>query len=807
MNTQISRFALRGAVAIVAGAIAAAAAWAVEPFTVRDIRIEGLQRVEPGTIFASLPLHVGDTYTDDRGSAAIRALFDLGLFKDVRIDVSGNVLVVIVEERPTVADVDFAGAKEFDAKVLKKALADVGLAEGRPFDKALADRAEQELKRQYISRSLYNAQIVTTVTPIERNRVNLTFTVTEGESARIRDIRVVGNHAFSESTLLGLFNQDSGGWLSWYTKSNQYSRTKLNADLETLRSYYLTRGYLEFRIDSTQVAISPDRQDLSVTVNVTEGNKYVVSGVKLEGNYLGREEEFKSLVTIKPGEPYNGDEVTETTKAFTDYFGSFGYAFAKVQARPEIDRTNNRVELTLQAEPSRRVYVRRVNVSGNNRTRDEVIRREFRQYEASWYDGDKIKLSRDRVDRLGFFTQVGVDTQEVPGSPDQVDLTVTVIEKPTGNLQLGAGYSSTDKVSVSFGISEENAFGSGNYLGLQVNTSKFNRTVSVTTTDPYFTKDGISRTVDLYYQTSQPYYSADGNYSLLHEGGNLRFGVPFSEVDTVFFGAGLERYKFKPGTNGNFGVDANGHVVFTGAPQAYRDYFGCSANVLGVVSSCTNSSVWGVPLTVGWARDDRDSALVPTRGRLQRANLEVGVGGSMRYYKGTYQYQQYFPLTKQYTFFINGQVGYGKAFGDRPYPIFKNFYAGGLGSIRGFEQNSLGPQDAVTGAALGGTKQAIFNAELSTPFPGAGNDRTLRLFGFFDIGNVFSDRGVATTDPQWKAQKKLRSSVGVGVSWISPLGPLRIAYAVPITYQKQDATDNVPADRIQRVQFQIGTSF
>lgn len=804
MNTTFSRFRLRSVAAMVAGAFAATAAWAIEPFTVRDIRVEGLQRVEPGTIFASLPLRVGDTYTDDRGSAAIRALFDLGLFKDVRIDVSGNVLVVIVEERPTIADVDFAGTKEFDKAALQKALRDVGLAEGRPFDKALADRAEQELKRQYVSRSLYNAQVVTTVTPIERNRVNLTFTVTEGEPARIREVHIVGNKAFSESTLLSLFDQDAGGWLSWYTKSNQYSRTKLNADLETLRSYYITRGYLEFRIDSTQVAISPDRQDLSVTVNVTEGEKFVVAGVKLAGNYLGRDDEFKSLITIEPGQPYNGEQVTATTKAFSDYFGSFGYAFARVQAEPEIDRTNNRVTLTLTAEPLRRVYVRRVSVGGNNRTRDEVIRREFRQYEAAWYDGDRIKLSRDRVDRLGFFTDVNVDTQEVAGSPDQVDLTVNVVEKPTGSLQLGAGFSSSEKVTLTFGISQENVFGSGNYLGVQVNTSKYNRTISLTTTDPYFTQDGISRSFSLYHTTTTPYYAVDGSYRLVNEGGTIRFGVPFSEVDTVFFGAGLERFKFDPGTSLSFLT-----------PQSYRTYFGCTTDATGLFVNCANDSVWGIPLTIGWARDDRDSALVPTRGRLQRANLEVGVGGDMKYFKSNYQYQQFFPINKQYTFAVNGELGYGKAFGGKAYPIFKNFYAGGLGSVRGFEQNSLGPRDVplfgqTEGGALGGTKKAIFNAELSTPFPGAGNDRTLRLYGFFDVGNVFGERQSYFTDAQWSSIRKLRASVGLGISWISPLGPLRIAYAIPVKYQKEDLSDPlnpIPKDRIQHLQFQIGTSF
>ena len=638
--------------------------------------------------------------------------------------------------------------------------------------------------------------MVTTVTPIERNRVNLTFTVTESGRAKISDVRIVGNTVFSDSTLLGLFDQDAGGWMSWYTKSNQYSRTKLNADLETLKSYYLTRGYLEFRIDSTQVAISPDREDLVVTVNVTEGQKYTVSSVKLEGNYLGKEEEFKSLVTVRPGEPYNSERVNETTKAFTDYFGTFGYAFARVQVQPELDRVNNRVVLTVQAEPVRRVYVRRVTIGGNNRTRDEVLRREFRQFEASWYDGDKIKLSRDRIDRLGFFTEVNVETQEVPGAPDQVDILVNVAEKPTGSLQLGAGFSSAEKVSFTFGISQENVFGSGNYLGLQVNTSKFNRTISLTTTDPYFTQDGISRTLNVYSTTTRPYYTIDGDYRLVNEGGSIRFGVPFSEVDTVFFGAGLERFKFDPGSN-----------TAIATPQAYQDFFGCTPDATTKLVTCAKSSVWGLPLTIGWARDDRDSALVPSSGRLQRANVELGVAGDLRYAKTSYQYQQYFPLSKQYTLALNGEVGYGKASSGYAFPVFKNFYAGGLGSIRGFEQNSLGPRDRVTQAALGGTKKAIFNAELSTPFPGAGNDRTLRLYGFFDAGNVFSDSYAGQTPAQVKGQKMIRASTGIGISWVSPLGPLRLAYAVPIKSQKENLVEAIPADRLQRIQFQIGTSF
>ena len=764
MKKQLKRFRVRTVSAIVAMAFVANA-WAVDPFTVRDIRVEGLQRVEPGTVFGSLPFRIGDQYNDEKGSAAIRALFALGLFKDVRLEVSGDVLVVIVEERPTVADVDFVGAKEFDKDALKKALREIGLTEGRPYDQGLADRAEQELKRQYINKSLYGAEVVTTVTPIERNRVNLTFTVTEGEPARIKEIRVVGNKAFTESTLKGLFELDTGGFLSWYTKSDRYSRAKLNADLETLRSYYLARGYLEFRIDSTQVALSPNKQDITITVNVTEGERYVVSGVKLEGNYLGKEEEFKSLVTIRPGQPYNADHVAQTTKAFTDYFGNFGYAFATVEARPEIDRATNRVAFALVAEPSRRAYVRRVNVAGNNRTRDEVIRREFRQFEASWYDADKIKLSRDRLDRLGFFRDVSVETSDVPGAPDQVDLNLTVVEKPTGSLQLGAGFSSAEKLALSFSIKQENVFGTGNYLGVEVNTSKYNRTLVFNTVDPYFTPDGISRTVDLYHRTSRPYEDQGGNYQLATTGAGLRFGVPFTELDTVFFGGSVERTEIRPGTN---------------MPAAYLAY----ADRFGLTSSA-------IPLSIGWSRDSRDSAIAPNSGRYQRAAGEAGVGGDARYLRANYQFQQYFPLNKQYTLAFNGEAGWGKGLGDRPFPVFKNFYSGGLGSVRGFDQGTLGPRD-VTGASIGGPKKITVNAEVITPFPGAGNDRTLRLFGFVDAGNVFGENEkVRLSD--------LRASVGVGLSWISPIGPLRMAVAQPVR--------KFAGDRIQRLQFQIGTSF
>lgn len=758
--------------------------WALSPFTVQDIRVEGLQRVEPGTVFASMALRVGDRYTDEKGAAAIRSLFALGLFKDVRLEVSGDVLVVVVQERPTIASVEFVGTREFDKDALLKAMRDVGLASGRPFDDALANRAEQELRRQYINRSLYGAQVVTTVTPIERNQVRLTFSVTEGEAARINDIRITGNRAFSQSTLKDQFDLNTGGWMSWYTKSDRYARSKLNADLETLRSFYLERGYLDFRVESTQVAISPDKEKISLVINVHEGERFLVSGVSLRGNYLDREDEFKSLVTIRPGQAYNAAHVTQTTKAFQEHFSNFGFAFARVEAVPEIDRENHRVAFVLQAEPSRRAYVRRIHVAGNERTRDEVIRREFRQFESSWYDGDKIRLSRDRVDRLGFFTDVNVETQEVPGAPDQIDLVVTVKEKPTGSITLGAGFSSAEKISFNFGIRQENAFGSGNFLGIDINTSKYNRVLVLSTVNPYFTQDGISQSIDVYYRTSRPYsyYVEDRQveisemYKIVSRGASTRFGVPFSERDTVYFGLGVEQTSIKDG-------------IFL--PWQYVSY--------------ANKKNTAVPLTLGWGRDSRDSALVPNSGTYQRLNADWSVAGDLKYVSANYQFQQYIPLTRALTLAFNTELGWGKGVGGKDFPVFKNFHAGGLGSVRGFEQGSLGPREScfrgvdrkkncssTSHSSIGGAKKIVFNAELIAPFPGTGNDKTLRWFTFVDVGNVYGEH-------QPVRASELRASAGIGLSWISPLGPLRLAWANPIRKQS--------GDELQKLQFQIGTSF
>jgi outer membrane protein insertion porin family len=752
------------AVAVLAMA-APMAARAVEPFVIKDIRIEGLQRGDPGTVFAALPFRIGDTYNDDKAATALRSLFATGLFKDVRIEVEREIVTVIVDERSIIASVSFVGLKEFDKEPLTKSLRDAGIGEGLPFDRALIDRAEQEIKRQYLSRSLYGAEVVTTVTPIERNRVNVTFTMTEGDAARIRDIRIAGNTVFSQGTLLDLFELTPTGWFTWYSKSDRYSRTKLNADLEKLRAHYLNRGYLEFAIESTQVTISPDKQTIGIAISVREGQPYTVTSVRLEGDYLGKEDEFRALVAMRPGQPYRGDAVAETTRRFADLFGLYGYAFARTEARPEIDRATGQVAIVLTAEPQRRVYVRRIDVAGNTRTRDEVVRREFRQLEAAWYDGGRIKLSKERVERLGYFKDIDIETNEVAGAPDQVDLVVNVTEKPTGNLVVGAGYSNAEKFTFTASIKQDNAFGSGNYLGIEVNTSRNNRTLVVSSVDPYFTVDGISRAIDVFYRTSRPLNSLGEAYDLKTPGAAIRFGVPFSEYDTVFFGLGYERTEI--GTS-------------AGIPLSYLNYrvlYGDKSN--------------SFPLTLGWARDARDSIVTPTAGRYQRVNLEAAVFGDVRYTRTNVQVQEYWPLPWRLTLGVNAELGFGKGLGGKPFPVFKNFYGGGLGTVRAFEQGSLGVVDP-TGAYIGGAKRFNLNSELYFPVPGTGNDRSLRIFAFADVGNVWRDGEKITAD-------SLRSSAGLGLSWISPVGPLKLSWGKPLQVQRND--------RIQRFQFQIGTAF
>jgi outer membrane protein insertion porin family len=752
--------------------------YAADSFIVKDIRVEGLQRVEPGTVFSYLSVQVGDTFTEEKGAEAIKALYSTGFFRDVQIQAQGDVLIVIVDERPTISRIEFTGMKEFDQEIVRKSLKTVGVAEARFYDKALIDKAEQELKRQYVGKGMFAAEVVATVTPVERNQVAIYFNIDEGPVAKIQEINFIGNEAFSEGTLRGEMQLKTGGWLSWYSKDNLYSKQKLTADLETIRSYYLNRGYLEFVIESTQVSITPDKKGIYLTISIREGKKFTVKDVRLAGELLGKEAELKQLIVLKPGDTFSSAKLTESTKAIAEVLGSYGYAFATINPQPDIRREQAEVDLTLVIDPGRRIYVRKVEISGNAKTRDMVIRREMRQFESSWFDSDKIDLSKKRLGRLGYFTETDITTEDVPGSPDQVDVNVKVTEKPTGAVTIGAGFSSTEKLILSAGINQDNAFGTGTSVGLNASVGKINQNLTLSNYDPYFTEDGISRYTDLYYRSSKPlYYVGDPDYQIKSVGSNIKFGVPYTEVDRVFFGTGVEAFQIQTTVN---------------TPIPYLNYaqsYGIAAP--GYPGTLTT---YNVPLTVGWARDGRDSALIPSDGSLQQLSAEAGTPvGNMTFYRMYGQYQKYHSFSKGNILSFNGEVGYGQAYGNNPFPITKNYYVGGIGSVRGYAPGSLGPQyyNSVIGAwqPTGGQSKIVGNVEYTVPVPGSGVDKTLRTFAFIDGGNAFGNN----------LNLVLNYSYGLGISWISPLGPLKFSYGIP--YKP------FPNANVQRLQFQVGTAF
>lgn len=759
------------AILLVFATLVAFSAQAFDPFVVKDIRIEGIQRTEAGTIFSYLPVKVGETMTEDKAAQAIRSLYATGFFKDVSLEVDNSVLIVTVQERPSVAQIDISGAKEFSKEDLLKGLRSIGLAEGRIFDKGVLDKSEQELKRQYISRGKYSAQITTTATPLERNRVALRFDIVEGEVAKIRQISIIGNKVFKESDLRGQLKLRTPGLMTWYTKDDQYSKQKLSADLESLRSYYLDRGYLEFNIESTQVSITPDKKDVYITIGISEGPQYTVSDIKLAGEMLIPQDDALKLVKLKAGDIFSRAKLTESTKAIGDRLGNDGYAFANVNAVPDLDKDKRKVAFTFFVDPGRRVYIRRINVVGNTRTRDEVIRREMRQLEGGWYAADAITKSKQRVDRLGYFTEVNVETPSVPGTTDQVDLNISVAEKPTGNILLGAGYGSSEGVILSGGVSQQNVFGSGNFLGVQLNTSKVNTVYSLSFTQPYWTVDGVSRGFDLYKRNVDPTAINAGAYRTSTIGAQVRLGIPFTEIDTVSLGFGYESTSITAFRNCDPTVCIDSPLRILN----YVDTFGTD-----------NTAVLG---SVGWARDTRDSAIYPTRGGTQRASVEAGLpGGTLQYYKFSYQNQRYFPLSQNFTLYLNGDVGYGNGLLGKPLPFFRNYYAGGVNSVRGFYTSTIGPKDA-NAAPIGGSKKLVGNVELLFPFPGLPNDKSVRLSAFVDAGLI--GESYAFTDT--------RVGVGLAVLWVSPFGPIKISAAQPFR-----AKDN---DQKQRFQFTFGQQF
>ncbi len=747
-------------------ALFTSAALAFQPFIIKDIRVEGVQRTEAGTVFSYLPVKVGEEMNDEKAAASLKALYATGFYSDVRMEAENDVLVVIVAERPAISVIEINGAKEFTKDNLKEGLKQVGISEAKIFDRSVLDRAEKEIKRQYTSRGFYSSKVTTTVTPLERNRVSLTFNIDEGEVSKIVDINIIGASAFSEKTLLKEFEQSTGGWFSFFTKDDQYSKQKLSGDLEKLRSYYLNRGYLDFNIESTQVSITPDKEKIYISIAITEGQVFKMGAIKFAGDLKIPEEELRALLQFKPGETFSRQRVVDSVKAISDRLANDGYSFANINPVPDRDANSKTASFTFFIDPGKRVYVRRINIQGNTRTRDEVVRREMRQLESSWYSVDRINRSKERLDRTGFFEEVNVETPAVPGTTDQVDLVVTVKERNTGSLQFGVGYSQAERFSLSASVAQANIFGSGNQLSFRLNTGTISKVYELSYLNPYWTVDGISRGFDLYRRDLNTASLATGEYKSVSTGLGARFGVPVTEYDSVNFGFGFER---------------NELILDPFSPPRYFDY----VNQFGSVSDTYRG-------VMGYSRDTRDSIYFPTKGYLLEASAEAGLpGGDVKYFRiqGTAHYLR--PIWGPLVLSAKAEFGYADGYGGKSLPFFKNFYAGGVDSVRGFQQSTLGPVD-VNGDYIGGNRRFVSNLEVLFPMPGVKADKSVRLSAFVDAGNVW---------PPYEDMrfKDLRSSVGIGVSWFSPVGPLKFSLAKPLK-QKE-------GDKIERFQFLLGRAF
>jgi outer membrane protein insertion porin family len=743
---------------------------AEQKFIVKDIRVDGLQRIAAGTVFNYLPIKVGDTVTDKSTQEAIRALFKTGFFKDIRLARDGDLLVVSVVERPSIAGVRILGTKEFSEADLLKGLKETGLTEGRVFNSSLLDRVEQELRNQYFSRGYYGVIIRPTVTPLERNRVDITIDVSEGETARIREIHIVGNEVFPEDDLLDLFTLGPRPWWAFFSSRDQYSKPQLSGDIEKLRNHYQDQGYLDFSIDSTQVSITPDRRQIYITIALTEGKKYIVTGARLAGKFVVPESELNALVTMKPGETFSRKKVTEIAKKITDRLATEGYAFANVNPVPEINKEKGEVSFTFFVDPGKRVYVRRVNFSGNVATREEVLRREFRQYESGWYSSEKIQRSRIRLQRLGFFEDVNVETPAVPGTPDQVDVNVAVKERPTGNLLLGVGYSDSDGFLVNASITQSNLFGTGKELAVSFNNTQSTTNFNVRYSDPYYTPDGVSRGFNAFSSTVDSAQAGTAAYNTMSQGLGVFYSVPLSEDNRIHFGADLERIELETSSS---------------SAQVAQDFVARHGP--------TNISL---KATVAWSKDTLDSALTPSSGSLQRLTGELSIPGSdIEYYKLTYLAGRYWPIGERSAFKLKGELGYGSGYGETEIlPFFKNYFAGGSSTVRGFISRSLGPLDTLPpNDPIGGNKRVLGNMEYLFPMPGSPKDeKAMRLALFVDAGMVYGQQEKLDLG-------ELRYSAGLAFNWFSPVGPLSFSYAVPLNEK--------PGDRIENFQFTLGVPF
>lgn len=747
-------------------------AWGLEPFVIEDIRVEGLQRVSAGTVFNYLPVKIGDLFDDRQSAESIKALFKTGFFRDVRLEQDGNVLVVIVDERPSIENVKIEGNKDISTEDLTKALKGVGLSTGKVFDRQILDKVEQELRRQYYSRGKYGLKIDSTVTELPRNRVSINIKISEGKVAKIKQINIVGNNVFSDEELLDQFELSTPNLLSFYTKNDQYSKQKLSADLERLRSYYLDRGYINFEIESTQVSITPDKKEIYITINVKEGEVYTVNEVKLTGKLIVPPEELTPLVKIGPSDTFSRKLATETSKAISDRLGDEGYIFANVNMVPDINEAQKTVAITFFVDPGKQVYVRRINFHGNTKTRDEVLRREMRQMEAAWASTSKIERSKTRLERLGYFQEVNVETPAVAGTTDQIDVNYNVVEKPSGNLMAGVGFSQAQGIIFNASVTQDNVFGTGKRINLTFNNSSVNTIYRLGYFNPYTTLDGISSGFDLSYRNTDAsrMFIARYNTDVASAGANL--GIPLNEFDSLRFNLDLEHTKLDAASRSS---------------QEILDFIEENGDKYTTLS-----------LAAGWVHDTLNRAIFPTKGGAQRLSVLASMPFSdLSYYKASYKLQHYFPIAKDLTFMVEGEIAYGDGYGDtRNLPFFEHYYAGGPQSVRGFQPNTLGPRTKPNAEGLGGnlpfggSSKLVGTAELFFPVPFMQDSKNLRLGTFIDAGNVFD----GTYD-----LGEIRYSAGLSARWLSPFGALAFSVAQPINARGRD--------EIQNFQFSFGSGF
>lgn len=741
-------------------ALYVAPALAFESFIVKDIRLEGLQRISVGSVFNSLPIKVGEELRQDDTAAAVKALYQTGFFKDVRLEREGDVLVVFVAEAPAISSIDINGNSAIPTEQIKMVLKDLGLTEGRVFERSLFDNIEQELKRQYYSIGKYSIKLDVELKPLERNRIAVTLNIAEGDEALVRQMNVVGVQSFA--------SKDINEFLELADGSEKYSKQVLAGDLEKLRSYYMDRGFINFQIDSNQVSLTPDKKDIYITVNITEGEIYKIREVKLAGELLLPVQEYDALVEIKKDEVFSRSKMTATRQNIIDKLSEKGYPFANVNIIPKLDKDNRTAEMTVFVDPGKRVYVRRINISGNTGTRDVVVRREMRQMESDWLSSNRVSLSKLRLNRTGFFETVEVDTVPVPGSPDQVDLEYKVKERPTGSINFGVGFSDTQGATFNFSIAQDNFLGTGKRVSVGLDKSDVTEQYRLSLRDPYYTIDGVSRTISVFRRQIDAEEADISNYVINTDGASVSYGLPLSEHTSMSLGAGYESSELLTVS----GVTA----------QEITDF---------VTEHGSDNEVFN--LTASWRHDTRNKAIFADRGRLLQFNFESTIPGSdLEFYKIGAEYRQYFPITKSTTLSYNVEIDFGESFGNTStLPPFENYFAGGTRSVRGYDGNSLGPRDS-TGDPLGGNKRFVTNLDLILPNPFSSQENSVRLGLFLDAGNVFGPSESLDLGD-------LRSAVGIGLIWIAPVGVLRFSLAEPL--------NDKPGDDTESFQFTLGAPF